>query len=217
MKYYITVLVLLSFMKISQAQKLTILSSETNDPLELVTILSQNPQAMALTNARGEADIKSMIGSPDMEIRLLGYKAIRLSYAAIESMNFRVFLDQSNIALQQVNISGTRWRQPSRENPERIISISSRDIDLQNPQTAADLLGTSGEVYIQKSQLGGGSPMIRGFSTKRLLYTVDGVRMNNAIFRDGNLQNVISLDGYSIESTEVLFGPGSVIYGSDAI
>ena len=90
-------------------------------------------------------------------------------------------------------------------------------INLQNPQTSADLLGITGKVFIQKSQQGGGSPMIRGFATNRLLYSVDGVRMNTAIFRAGNIQNVISLDPFANEKTEVLFGPGSVIYGSDAI
>ncbi|MEJ2505457.1 MAG: TonB-dependent receptor plug domain-containing protein [Ignavibacteriaceae bacterium] len=75
----------------------------------------------------------------------------------------------------------------------------------------------SANVFIQKSQLGGGSPMIRGFATNRLLIVVDGVRMNTAIFRSGNLQNVISLDANSLDHTEVIFGPGSVIYGSDAI
>jgi hypothetical protein len=50
---------------------------------------------------------------------------------------------------------------------------------------------SSGEVFVQKSQLGGGSPMIRGFSANRLLYSIDGVRMNTAIFRSGNLQQVI--------------------------
>ena len=59
--------------------------------------------------------------------------------------------------------------------------------------------------------------MIRGFSTNRLLLVVDGVRMNTAIFRSGNLQNVISLDPFAVGKTEIFFGPGSVIYGSDAI
>jgi len=59
--------------------------------------------------------------------------------------------------------------------------------------------------------------MIRGFATNRLVLSVDGVRMNNAIFRGGNIQNVISIDPYTIKNTEVIFGPGSVIYGSDAI
>lgn len=59
--------------------------------------------------------------------------------------------------------------------------------------------------------------MIRGFAANRVLLVVDGVRMNNAIYRSGNLQNVISLDANSIENSEIIFGPGSVIYGSDAI
>ena len=92
-----------------------------------------------------------------------------------------------------------------------------QDVQFQNPQTTADLLSNSGEVFIQKSQQGGGSPMIRGFATNRVLIAVDEVRMNNAIFRSGNLQNVISIDPFAVENTEVLFGPGSVIYGSDAI
>ena len=59
--------------------------------------------------------------------------------------------------------------------------------------------------------------MIRGFATNRLLYAVDGVRMNTAIFRSGNIQNVINLDPFATERVEILFGPGSVMYGSDAI
>ncbi|HQX96641.1 MAG TPA: TonB-dependent receptor, partial [Chitinophagaceae bacterium] len=81
----------------------------------------------------------------------------------------------------------------------------------------ADLLSQTGAVFVQKSQLGGGSPMIRGFATNRVLLVVDGVRMNNAIYRSGNLQNVISIDALSTETAEVIFGPGSLIYGSDAI
>ncbi len=123
----------------------------------------------------------------------------------------------SNFTMDEVVLSATRWRQSESDIPAHIIRIRQREAELQQPQTAADLLGISGEVFIQKSQQGGGSPMIRGFATNRLLYTVDGVRMNTAIFRGGNIQNVISLDPFAIESTEILFGPGSVIYGSDAI
>ena len=59
--------------------------------------------------------------------------------------------------------------------------------------------------------------MIRGFATNRLFLSVDGVRMNNAIFRSGNIQNIISIDPFAIQQTEIIAGPGSVIYGSDAI
>jgi hemoglobin/transferrin/lactoferrin receptor protein len=119
--------------------------------------------------------------------------------------------------LDEVVVSVNRWEQNLKEISNRVAKVNRLTIALQNPQTSADLLALSGQVFIQKSQLGGGSPMIRGFATNRVLMVVDGVRMNNAIFRSGNLQNVISLDANAMQETEVIFGPGSVIYGSDAI
>lgn len=124
---------------------------------------------------------------------------------------------EDHLRINEVVVSATRWDQNSSEVPSKVTIVSQEVVTLQNPQTAADLLGQSGKIFIQKSQQGGGSPMIRGFATNRLLYAVDGVRMNTAIFRAGNIQNVISLDPFATEKTEVVFGPGSVIYGSDAI
>ena len=74
-----------------------------------------------------------------------------------------------------------------------------------------------GGVRIQKSQGGGGSPVIRGFEGNRVLLVIDGVRMNNAIYRSGHLQNAITIDPNTLERTEVIFGPASVGYGSDAL
>ena len=125
--------------------------------------------------------------------------------------------DSLDYRLYDFVFSASRWCQDSESQPVKVSRISFEEANAFNPQTAADLLGLNGDVFIQKSQYGGGSPMIRGFATNRLLYSIDGVRMNSAIFRSGNLQNVISLDPFAIEGTEVLFGPGAVCYGSDAI
>ncbi len=123
----------------------------------------------------------------------------------------------SEVQLEDAVITPNRWSSPQSNTAHKVVSILPEDVAFGNPQTIADLLGNSTEVFIQKSQLGGGSPMIRGFSTNRVLISVDGVRMNNAIFRSGNLQNVIALDANVIEKTEILMGPGSLMYGSDAI
>ncbi len=119
--------------------------------------------------------------------------------------------------MDEAVVTVNKWEQKLNEVPNKIVKVSKYDILRNNPQTAADLLSQSGSVFVQKSQLGGGSPMIRGFATNRVLLVVDGVRMNNAIYRSGNLQNVISIDPLSTEAAEVIFGPGSLIYGSDAI
>jgi hemoglobin/transferrin/lactoferrin receptor protein len=125
--------------------------------------------------------------------------------------------DTSVKQLDEVFISFNKWEQNSKEIPNMIEKVNLRDARLRNPQTTADLLGQIGSVFIQKSQLGGGSPMIRGFATNRVLMVVDGVRMNNAIYRSGNIQNIISIDPLTLDGAEVIFGPGSLIYGSDAI
>lgn len=201
----------------TSAQVITITDQETQTPLELVTLLSHAPEAFAITNAQGQVNISGFEGAETIEIRMLGYETQVKSYDELSSAGFRLSLTSTDINMDEVVIAATRWNQPTSEIPSKVINISPATVALQNPQTAADLLGVSGKVFIQKSQQGGGSPMIRGFATNRLLYTVDGVRMNTAIFRGGNLQNVISLDPFVMEKAEVLFGPGSIIYGSDAI
>ncbi len=198
-------------------QTLTIIHKDSAMPIIGATLLSSSPQVTAVTNANGQVDISAFAKSDKIEIRSLGFQSIIASYTELQRLDYKLQMEPANFNLENVVVSATRWRQSSAKVPSKIISIRPEEIALQNPQTAADLLGNSGKVFIQKSQQGGGSPMIRGFATNRLIYVVDGVRMNTAIFRGGNLQNVINLDPFATERAEVLFGPGSVIYGSDAI
>ncbi len=208
---------LLGYSLVAGAQTITVMEKGSGSPVEMVAILSTKNNVFTTTNARGKADISAFAGLQSIEIRSLGFRSQTKSFAELEADGFEVFLEISNLSLDEVVVSGTRWRQSSGNVPTRIFSLPAREVALQNPQNAADLLGISGKVYIQKSQQGGGSPMIRGYAANRLLYTVDGIRMNTAIFRGGNLQNIISLDAFATERAEVLFGPGTVIYGSDAI
>ena len=56
-----------------------------------------------------------------------------------------------------------------------VATINSKSISFNNPPTSADMLDQTGQVFIQKSQLGGGSAMIRGFAANKLLIVIDGV------------------------------------------
>ena len=202
----------------AHTQSITIIDKVSYKPLSLVSIYNtKGEQKLTTTNEEGRADLSIFEPNDLLEISIVGYKKQRFSYRELADRDQPVLMEESNISLDELVISANRWEQDSREIPVQISTIKARDVALQNPQTAADMLAISGDVYIQKSQLGGGSPMIRGFATNRVLIAVDGVRMNTAIFRSGNLQNVISIDPFTLEETEVLFGPGSVMYGSDAI
>ncbi|RYM35452.1 TonB-dependent receptor [Brumimicrobium glaciale] len=202
---------------ISMAQQITVIDKTSKEPIEFAQVGSKGSTTLLITNSQGQVDITPFIGLNDIIFRLYGYEPREFDYTEIENNNFKIELASSVFMMNEVVISANKWSQISSDVPYKVSRLTAKDIALQNPQTAADLLSVSGDVFVQKSQQGGGSPMIRGFSTNRLLYTIDGVRMNTAIFRGGNLQNVISLDPLAMESAEVLFGSSSTIYGSDAI
>ncbi|KOY88260.1 TonB-dependent receptor [bacterium 336/3] len=205
------------FTSLSYGQIIQVKDFVTGKSIEGVSISSPTSSVHLFTDNQGRVNISALKDVEKIYFMFDNYQTSIFSYQQLKDLNFQVFLKPANPYIEEVVVSATRWQQGSAETPSQIVKISQKHIALQNPQTAADLLGISDKVFIQKSQLGGGSPMIRGFATNRLLYSVDGVRMNTAIFRAGNLQNVISLDPFAIENTEVLLGTGSVIYGSDAI
>lgn len=214
MKPLLILLLLFSF-QLAHTQQVFVCDSKTGKPVEGVLIYAN--QLSTRTNQDGKADITSFKEAARITFAHPSYVGIRTSYQNLWSTNFVVRFTEDPVRIDEIVVSASRREQSRLEIPNNIISIKRQDIDFQNPQTAADLLEYKSGVFVQKSQMGGGSPMIRGFSANRLLLVVDGIRMNNAIYRNGNLQNVISLDAGSIESTEIIFGPGSVIYGSDAL
>lgn len=119
--------------------------------------------------------------------------------------------------LEEVVIATQKYLKTKKEIPQQVESISRKEIEFQNYQNTADILANSGNAAVQKSQQGGGSPVIRGFEASRILLLVDGIRMNNLIFRAGHLQNILTVDKNSIENMDIFFGPSSTIFGSDAL
>ncbi|WP_185154160.1 TonB-dependent siderophore receptor [Fulvivirga sp. M361] len=184
-------------------------------PIPNVVIFNKARETSILTNMEGKADISIFENTEALHFQHPSYRDLTVIKSQVP--NDVVTLEDLIIEMQSVVVSANKWEQDISEIPNRILSIKARQVAYHNPQTSADLLATSGEVFVQKSQLGGGSPKLRGFSANSTLIVVDGVRMNNAIYRSGNFQNVISVDPNALEGTEVIMGPGSVIYGSDAL
>ena len=213
-KFVIVFLIVLSQ---GSAQLITIFDAENKDPLSNVVVRNLHSNTYYTSNSKGEVILQNFTTADIYEFRILGYKTEQLSGTEIQGSSFTIKLTPSGITLNQIVVSATRTETVKKDIPFKLSVLSGREAMYQNPQTQADLLAFTGNVFIQKSQQGGGSPMIRGFSANRLLYSIDGVRMNTAIFRAGNLHNVISIDPFSTKTTEVLMGPGSVMYGSDAI
>ena len=210
-------LITLLLTKLVTAQEITLLDTETKEPVINAVLYNDDKSKTVLSDFDGKCDITVFNRNERITIRHLSYQTKRSTKQLLLKRGGKVDLSLKREQLDEVVMSISKWEQQKKDIPQKIVSINAQAIAFANPQTSADLLQNSGKIFVQKSQLGGGSPMIRGFATNRLVLSVDGVRMNNAIFRGGNIQNIISIDPFTVKNTEVVFGPGSVIYGSDAI
>ena len=197
-------------------QEITVYDQVTQQPVPGAKIYSNQPKIQLRTNAAGKFQLEIFAGCDSVYVSYTNYKTRGFAVEQLKSVT-KIALEDEALSVSEMTVTANRWEQDEVEIPNRITKLNIKDIDLLAPQTSADLLESSGYVFVQKSQLAGGSPQMRGFGTNQVLIVVDGVRMNNAIFRSGNLQNVIALDVNSLESAEVIFGPGAVMYGSDAI
>jgi len=196
-------------------QTISVIEQTDLKAIEMVYIYGKSHSVM--TNSRGNADLEKFAKDDTLYFQHLSYVLESFSLEDIKNMGYRVVLREKTINVHEVVYSVQKFEEKLDEVPNHIQVLKTREIHFNNPQTTADLIAASDQVFLQKSQQGGGSPMIRGFAANSLLIVVDGVRMNNAIYRSGNLQNIISIDPNIIENTEVILGPGSVIYGSDAL
>ncbi|MEQ8903800.1 TonB-dependent receptor [Ekhidna sp.] len=213
MRLNLTITFLLFITFSSYSQNALVVDDATGKPVVDVFVYHENKEDVSYTNEKGIADISSFPSG----LIFFQHPSFHQQSIAFLGNDLRVSLKEKIMSFNEVVISANKWEQNEESVSQQIMTVNKKTIQFQNPQTSADLLANSGQVFVQKSQLGGGSPKIRGFAANSVLLVVDGVRMNNAIFRSGNLQNVINIDPNALESSEVIFGPGSVIYGSDAL
>ena len=208
-------LFLLPFLTLS-AQTVTVLSADDGKPVSDVAVYNEARTQFGYTNPSGKVSLAGFQEGQPVYFQHFSYERVSFTPAELKAAGWIIKLETKTFEVEEFIVSANRWEQKSDEVPNHINVVSLPAVKIMNPQTAADLI-SMGDVFVQKSQLGGGSPMIRGFATNRVLINVDGVRMNNAIYREGNIQNVISIDPNIIERTEIIFGPGATMYGSDAL
>ena len=216
MKIVLNIIIFIFSLLVS-SQEIYVLDELTMDPISGALVyqeLEDGRKKGIMSDINGAVSLSEFENDTFITISHISYLNRILK---LENITSNILLKYDSNNLDEIVISASKFSQNLKEISQRVIFISTEDVVLSNPQTSADLLSSSGNVYIQKSQLGGGSPMIRGFSTNRLTLSLDGVRLNNAIFRGGNIHNVISIDPFNIQSTEIVLGSSSVIYGSDAI
>ncbi len=212
---FITFFTLFSFVGFSQKAK--ILDQETGKIIKNVSIFNENKTKSSISDDNGFIDITSFNANEIIFFSHISYAEFKLKKATLKANNYLVYLNKESEQLNEIVLSVFKNKEKANRIAEQIAVISLKDIQSESPQTSADLLASVPGIKVQKSQFGGGSPVLRGMESNRVLLVVDGVRMNNAIYRKGHLQSAITVSPNLLKRTEVIFGPSSVIYGSDAL
>lgn len=189
----------------------------TNEPVPNVQILDKGKSIMMTTDIDGNADVSEFSGKDSIYFRHVSFKPRQFAVKRPGTTQYTVKMEMRTLVHEEFVVGASRFRESRDDIPQTIETISSKAIAFESSQTTADLLENSPAVFVQKSQMGGGSPILRGLEANKVLLVVDGLRMNNAIYRSGHLQNVLSVDQGVLERAEVVQGPGSVVYGSEAL
>ncbi len=207
---------LLFAVAIAKGQTVYLVDANTSEPITGATILNPDDNAFETSDVYGAFQLDKFQKGSALKISHLSYESSETSWN--EAMKQRVlYLIPNTQQLQEIVLSVARTKENKDRLAKKVGVITKQEMERWAPTNSAQALLSTGGVRLQQSQGGGGSPVLRGFEANRVLLVVDGVRLNNAIYRTGHLQNALTIDPNSLERTEVIFGPASVGYGSDAL
>lgn len=190
------------------------------EPIEGVEVISILTHKTVITNEKGGFNLNEFSNNDTVYFFNENYLPVSLPIKNIKTiLNYQILMQYQSIFLEGVDATVTVRNKKSQftKRPIKLDVLNGEKIHRVGVQTAADVLEQASGVQVQKSQPGGGSPIIRGMEANKVLLVIDGVRMNNAIYRGGHLQNSITLDNNILQQVDISYGPGSVNYGSDAL
>jgi hemoglobin/transferrin/lactoferrin receptor protein len=200
----------------SFAQEVMVLD-ELGSPIREAFIVNQDESSYVHTNKYGLADISKFSEKDLISISHPSFLTATLNLSQIKKLNYQITLAFDSETIGEIILMTRIDDENLKTTADRRVILHSKEIERLNTQTTADLLEKRAGINVQKSQMGGGSPVIRGFEANRVLLVVDGVRLNNAIYRGGHLQNIITVDNATLEQVDIIFGPSSSEYSSDGL
>ncbi|MGH1363340.1 MAG: TonB-dependent receptor [Calditrichia bacterium] len=173
--------------------------------------------AFSRKNGTFSFDVSS--GEYVLHVEFVGFQLrklnINVATAAVDMGD--IVLQPATVELSEYVVTASRSRKAIEDIPTSINLIEAPAIKERQAKTSAEALREETGVFVQKTNHGGGSAIIRGFSSNRILILVDGIRLNNSTYRLGNHQYLTTIDHNMLNRIEIVRGPTSVLYGSDAI
>jgi len=195
------------------AQVVTVTDESTGRPLEYVTILSDDPKLLVITGVNGKADVSAFSRAEQITFRMIGYESFVTSFAKLRNSDFSVRLTQSVTSLDQVVISAYK-DDISRQTGLHIEPLQIKDIEQLGSFNLTDAMAKVPGVSQLSTGPGISKPVIRGLYGNRILVLFSGLRFDNQQWQD---EHGLGLSDIGISRVEIIKGPLSILYGTEAV
>jgi iron complex outermembrane receptor protein len=193
-----------------------ITDAETNSGLPGATVAIPDLRKSAITDENGEFKLKNLPsrGKFLVQISYVGYQAITrvVDFASSEPLNF--VLRQSVIEGREVVITGSPSSSDNRKNSTSVATLSREQLQSHPSTNLMDAISRLPGVAQITTGPAISKPVIRGLSYNRVVTLNNGVKQQGQQWGD---EHGIEIDQYSADHVEVLRGPASLMYGSDAL
>lgn len=192
----------------------TINDASTNTPLAFVNVYVSDLEKGTTTNENGFFKIEQLpMGNHNLVFSIMGYetKSIKISIPVTEPLT--ISLAPSAIEMESIIIS-TPFHKLQSDNVMKVEQKSMEELQANGSTTLAESITDIAGVESVSTGMSIGKPVIRGLSSNRVLVYTQGVRLENQQFGD---EHGLGLNSSGIESVEVIKGPASLLYGSDAL
>ena len=193
----------------------TILDASNQQPLEQVSVYFPQLEKGTVTDNSGAYQINNLpTGTFKIVVSFLGYQTISKTITITSTnVTFDVSLTESAIEMEEVIVS-TPFHKLQSENVMKVAYASVTDLQNKGAITLADGITKIAGVENVSTGIGIGKPVIRGLNANRVLVYTQGIRLENQQFGD---EHGLGVNDAGIESVEVIKGPASLLYGSDAM
>ncbi len=191
-----------------------IIESNTEQPVIGATVQLQKPERVTITDLSGSFSFDNLsAGSYSLVISSLGYGTRTYKFDLPGNQDLQIELSPTAIEMEEIIVS-TPFHQLQSENVMKVERITVESLDRTGGNRLTDGISQIAGVETITTGSAIGKPVIRGLSSNRVLVYAQGVRLENQQFGD---EHGLGLSSSGIESVEVIKGPASLLYGSDAL
>ena len=216
-QFYISMLLALTpFLTYSQnTLSGKIIDAESSEPLDQVSVYIPQLENGAVTDENGNYTLKNLPeGTYKLVISYIGFETYSTSLEInLGSNKFDYQMTPSAIEMDEVVLS-TPFHKLQRENVMKVEQKSMEELKQQGGITLSEGITNIPGVSSVSTGVGIGKPVIRGLSFNRVLVYTQGVRLENQQYGG---EHGLGLNDSGISSVEVIKGPASLLYGSDAL